>query len=123
MVVPAVLLLGAVGAVHYLVFWMANWQFAPSLYWLTVLLCGLVVFALLACWYYFGRSRAPLLAGVIAVIFIDVWSMVVAGGPDLSRLSLAEGFAVEIAALTLPLGAYLAAYLVSRLARRGGQTG
>lgn len=116
-IVPAILLLGALGAVHYTVFWMASWQYAPALYWLTVLLCGLALFVLLACWYYFGRSRAPVLAAVIAIIFIDALSILSAGSVDLSRVSFAKGFDLEMAALTLPLGAYLAAHFVSRLAR------
>lgn len=116
-VVPVILFLGALGAVHYTVFWMAGWQFAPALYWLTVLLCGMVLFVPLACWYYFGRSRAAVLAAVIAVILIDALSILSAGGMDLSRVSFAKGFDLEIAALTLPLGAYVAAHFVSRLAR------
>lgn len=117
MIVPVILLLGALGAVHYTVFWMASWQFAPALYRLTVLLCGLALFVLLACWYYFGRSRAAVLAAVIAVVLIDALSILSAGGMDLSHVSFARGFDLEIAALTLPLGAYVAAHLVSRLAR------
>ena len=117
MIVPVILLLGALGAVHYTVFWMASWQYAPALYWLTVLLCGQALFVLLACWYYFGRSRAPVLAAVIAIIFIDALSILSAGSVDLSRVSFAKGFDLEMAALTLPLGAYLAAHFVSRLAR------
>lgn len=120
MIVPVILLLGALGAVHYTVFWMASWQYAPGLFWLTVLLCGLAVFVLLMCWYYFGRSRAPVLAAVIAVICLDALSILSAGGIDLSRVSFAKGFDLEIAALTLPLGAYLVAHFVSRLARGRG---
>ena len=120
-VVPVILLLGALGAVHYTVFWMASWQFAPAMYWLTVLLCGLVLFVLLACWYYFGRSRAPVLAAATAVIFVDALGILSAGGMDLSRVSFARGFDLEIAAITLPLGAYVAAHFVSRLARGRGQ--
>ncbi len=114
---PVILLLGALGAVHYTVFWMAGWQFTPALYWLTVLLCGLFLFVPLACWYYFGRSRAAVLAAVIAVILIDALSILSARGMDLSRVSFAKGFDLEIAALTLPLGAYVVAHFVSRLAR------
>ena len=116
-IVPVILLLGALGAVHYTVFWMASWQYAPALYWLTVLVCGLVLFVLLASWYYFGRSRAPVLAAVVAVILIDALAILSAGGTDLSRVSFAKGFDLEIAALMLPLGAYVAAHFVSRLAR------
>ena len=117
MIVPVILLLGALGAVHYTVFWMASWQYAPALYWLTVLLCGAALSVLLACWYYFGRSRAPVLAAAVAVILIDALAILSAGGTDLSRVSFAKGFDLEIAALMLPLGAYVAAHFVSRLAR------
>jgi hypothetical protein len=116
-IVPVVLLLGALGAVHYTVFWMASWQYAPAMYWLTVLLFGMGAFVLLACWYYLGRNRVPVLAAVIAVICVDTLSILSAGGMDLSRVSFAKGFDLEIAALTLPLGAYVAAHFVSRLAR------
>jgi len=73
------------------------------------------------CWYYFGRSRAPVLAAATAVIFVDALGILSAGGMDLSRVSFARGFDLEIAAITLPLGAYVAAHFVSRLARGRGQ--
>ncbi len=118
LVVPLILIAGSLAAVHHTVFWMANWQFSPRLAWLTVLLCGAFVFIPLACWYYFGRSRAPIMAAVAVVILIDAFSALSAGSLDLSYLSYAQGFSVEIAALTLPLGAYLTAHVISRLTRR-----
>lgn len=116
--VAAILALASLGVVHYLVFWGGFWQFAPRLWWLTVLLGGLLLFPLAGLWYLLGHTRAPLLAACLSVMAIDAVAMTVAGGPDLSRLSLSQGFALEIAVLALPAGAYFATLGVSLLVRR-----
>jgi len=120
LLVPLLLLSGCLAAVHHLVFWMANWQFLPRLAWLIVLLCALGAFPLVAAWYYCGRSRAPILAGTLAVIAVDALSIGGAGGLNLSRLSYTQGFNAEIAMLMLPLVAYFGAFALSRLGRQRG---
>jgi len=116
--IAAVLALACLGAVHYLVFWGGFWQFAPRLWWLTVFIGGLLLFPLVGLWYLLGHTRAALLAACISVIAIDAVAMAAAGGPDLSRLSLSQGFALEIAVLALPAGAYFATLGISLLVRR-----
>jgi len=123
LIITAVIALASFGAAHYLVFWGGFWQFAPRLWWLTVPICGLLLFLLLGLWYVLGRTRGPLLAACGTLVAIDAVAIALAGGLDLSRLSLSQGFTLEIAVLALPAGAYFATLGVSLLVRRRDQAG
>jgi hypothetical protein len=112
------MLLAALAAVQFVIFWAADWLYSPRLWWLTNLIGGAMLFPPLAAWYYLGRSRAPITALALVLIMIEAGGTAAAGNPDLSRLSYSQGFTVEFAMLVLPAAAYFIAATISRAAMR-----
>ncbi len=111
--VQLVLAVGSLSFSHIVVYWFSNWLPISPLKVVVIFLLAFILYVLLAVAFIFDPRRSGITTACIVLLLIELYAILMAGGPNLSEMSFTASFNIEIATLFLLPASYFAGGLIS----------